>query len=920
MGFVCFCYNKKMDKKWHSLPATEVFRELDSGVDGISQKAADERLKKFGPNRIPEDRPASKARIFLEQLKSPLVYVLVIAGGITLFLGEYSDTVIIFGAVVLNTIVGYFQDAKANRALSKLKKVLQAKIIVFRNGNKKEVLQSEVVPGDAVFLRTGGKVPADGRIIEVHNLKINESSLTGEWLASDKKTKILPEETALADRDNIAFMGTAVESGWGKAVVFNTGAKTEIGRLAETIKKAEERKTPHQRKLSRFSQIIGLVIVIISSAIFIQGMLTGERFIEIFATSIAIAVAAIPEGLPMAMTVILALGMQRILKKKGLVRKLASAETLGSASVILTDKTGTLTEAKMEVAGVYAGGKELLSNGSGFAKKIDRKSNESYVRALRIATMCSEAFIENLDEPAKRRIIRGRPTEKALLLAGVQAGFSPKELSKEEPLLDQLLFDPTYKYSMSLRRAKGLPDGSPRFGETGKAGENVLYVLGLPEIILSASTRVDNDGDCRKLLLADYQEIKDKIDEVTGDGLRAIAVGYKIVRGDKITQGGSNGKLSGLVFVGFFSIHDPIRNGAKEMIDTCRRAGMRLIIVTGDHKLTAKAVASKLGFKTEKNNILEGKDLENMTEEEFNRKLEDIEVFARVEPAQKLKIVQAWQRKGEVVAMTGDGINDAPAIKQADIGVALGSGTDVAKEVSDLVLLTDNFKVIVAAVEAGRTIIDNIRKVIVYLLSDSFTEVILVSASLFFGWPLPILAGQILWVNLIEDGPMSISLGFEKKEKDIMKQKPKDYSSSLFTGEMRVLIFIIGIITDLFLLGLFFWLLKYSGYGIAHIRTVVFAGLTIDSLFYIFSCKSLRRSVWQIKFFSNKFLLAFWVLGAGMLLLAIYLPFLREILKTAPLTLFDWQLVLGLGFAHIFLIELTKYYFITRSAAKYYSI
>ncbi|MBU1137076.1 HAD-IC family P-type ATPase, partial [Patescibacteria group bacterium] len=445
---------------------------------------------------------------------------------------------------------------------------------------------------------------------------------------------------------------------------------------------------------------------------------------------------------------------------------------------------------------------------------------------------------------------------------------------------------------------------------------NILYVLGSPELILSSSSQIDNDGDCKELLLSDYKKIKDKIDQITSDGLRVVATGYKIIHEDKIIQGENNGKLSDLVFVGFFALHDPIRSGTNEVIDICRQAGMKPVIVTGDHKLTAKAVAAKLGFKVADKNILEGKDLKNMSDLELEKRLTEVEIFARVEPAQKLRIVSAWQKKGEVVAMTGDGINDAPALKQADIGIALGSGTDVAQEVSDLVLLTDNFRVIVAAIEEGRAIVDNIRKVIVYLLSDSFAEVILVGVSLLFGWPLPILAGQILWVNLIEDGPMGLSLAFEKKEKDIMKQKPRDYSLSLFTGEMKVLVFIIGIITDLFLLGLFFWLLKYSGYEMAHIRTVIFAGLTIDSLFYIFSCKSLRKSVWQIKLFSNKFLLAFWVLAVGMLLAGIYLPVLQELLKTVPLTLFDWELILGLGIIHIFLIEATKYYFITRPAAK----
>jgi len=884
-----------MAKAWHSLSIEEIFEELGSGPKGLTQKEARKRLKEFGLNKLPEEKPVSKLGLFFEQLKSPLVYILLIAGVITLILGEKTDTSIIFGAVVLNALVGYFQESKANQSLSKLKKVLKTKAIVFRNKEEKEIVQRNLVPGDIIFLRAGNKVPADARLIENHNLGVNEASLTGEWLPAQKNTGVLPRKTSLADKDNMVFMGTIIGSGWGRAVVVETGMRAEIGQIAETIRKSKERKTPYQKRLSHFSKIVGLVIIIISLVIFIEGMITGQNFVEIFTISVAVAVAAIPEGLPVAMTVILALGMQRILKRKGLVRKLASAETLGSTSVILTDKTGTLTEAKMEVAGIYTGTKELLNNQ--LAGEVDGNSDHSYVRALKIATLCNEAFIENLEKPTEKWIVRGRPTEKALLLAGIQFGFSKKKLLKKEPLIDRFLFDPAYKYAVSLHK----------FDDQN----NILYAVGSPEMILSSSTYLDSDGQEKRLLLADYKRIKERIDKLTDDGLRVVAMAYKKTRENEIDKNRGE-RLKEMVFVGFLSLHDPIRKETKAVMNLCRQAGMRPIIVTGDHKLTARKVAAKLGFRVREENILEGKDLERMGEEEFEKRLGKIQVYARVEPKQKLRIVQAWQKKGEVVAMTGDGINDAPALNQADIGVAIGSGTDVAKEVSDLILLTDNFNVIVAAIEEGRAIIDNIRKVITYLLSDSFTEVILIGVSLFFGWPLPILAGQILWINLIEDGPMSISLAFEKKEKNIMKQKPSNYSFFLLTKEMKVLIFIIGVVTDLFLLGLFFWLLKYSGYDILHIRSVIFAGLAIDSLFYIFSCRSLRRNIWQINPFSNKFLLYSWVFGVIMLLMALYLPFFQSLLRTTSLSMFDWGLILGLGVINIIMIEIIKYIFITR--------
>ncbi len=884
-----------MRRQWHSFSIEKTLIELGTQPDGLTDREAGLRLKRSGPNRLPREQGFSRIRLFLRQLKSPLVYILLFAGIVTLVLREYTDTIVIFGAVLLNTVVGYFQESKANQALTKLKKALKIKTVVFRQGQEKEISQEKLVPGDIIFLRAGYKVPADGRIIEAHNLKINESALTGEWLAASKNEEILPAEKPLADRDNMVYLGTMIENGWGKAVISETGRQTEIGRLAQLVKEAKEKKTPYQRKLARFSKIVGLVIVIISLAIFIEGVLTGGPFVEMFTTAIAVAVAAIPEGLPVAMTVILALGMQRILKRKGLVRKLASAETLGGTSIILTDKTGTLTKGKMEVAGIYTGNRELLSDGQKFNRQIRKDGQESHILALKIGMLCNESFIENLNEPTAKWIIRGRPTEKALLLAGIQAGLDRNKLIERQPKIDQFLFDPTVKYAASLHRLD--------------KNKNILYLVGSPEKILAMSSYLDNDGRPEKLLLTDFKELEKKYEHLTRQGLRVLAVGYQQTENKQIDLAKEENDRQ-IIFVGFFALHDPLRKETKKSIQLCRQAGMRPIIVTGDHRLTAQAVAEKLGFRVKKENILEGKDLERISDKEFEKKIKEIQIYARVEPAQKLKIVRAWQKAGQVVAMTGDGINDSPALKQADIGLALGSGTDVAKEVSDLILLTDNFSIIVAAIEEGRAIIDNIRKVITYLLSDSFTEVILIGFSLLMGWPLPILAAQILWVNLIEDGLPNVALAFEPKEKGLMKRKPQGQGIPLLTGEMKTLIFIIGLLTDLFLLGLFFYLLKYSGYSLDHIRSVVFTALAVDSLFYIFSCKSLGRNLWRINPLSNKFLIVAWLFGVAMLITALYFPPFQNLLRTVPLDLFDWQLILGLGLLNVTLIELTKWWFI----------
>jgi len=862
------------DILWHSISWEEAVKKLKTdSKKGLSEEEAKIRRRKFGKNSFPGKKPLPKIKLFLEQFKSPLVYILVIAGFIVLFFKEFTDAIVIFIAIALNTVVGYFQEVKADSALEKLKKAVKIKAEVIRDGNTKIIDSILLVPGDVFILNPGDKVPADGRIISCHNLKINEMALTGEWLTAHKKTGALEKEISLADKDNMVFMSTVVEDGTARAVVVSTGTGTEIGRIAQMVGETKEGKTPLQKKLARFSKIIGIGIVAICLFIFAGGIIIGRNFLEIFTVSIAIAIAAIPEGLPIAMTVILALGMQRILKKKGLVRKLTSAETLGNTSIIATDKTATLTEGKMRVTEI-----------------ITETKTERYL-ALKIAALCSQAFIENPDEVMEKWIVRGQPTDRALLLAGIEGGINRRELEKKMTKATEIPFNSIDKYLA-------------RFFTTGKK-KGVLYVSGAPEKLLEMSEYFKRNGKKQVWDISAREKIKRELENLAAKGLRVIAVAEKET--ENLEQ-----PIGNLTFVGLIALKDPLRKEAKKAMKICREAGMKPIIVTGDHKLTAKAIAEELGFVLKKSSIIEGKDLDRMPDEEFLRKIRDIQVYARVEPKHKMRIIQTWQDKGEVIAMTGDGVNDAPALKKADIGIALGSGTEVAKEVSDLILLTDNFNIIVAAVEEGRAIIDNIRKVITYLLSDSFTETILVGASIFFGLPLPVTAAQILWANLIEDGLPNAALAFEPKEKDLMSRKSQGNKSPLLTKEMKALIIIIGLMTDFLLLGLFFWLYKYSNYETVHIRTIIFVGLAIDSLFYVFSCKSLRRNIWHINPLSNRLLSFAWVLGMAMLLMAIYFPPLQILLNTYSLNVFDWGLLLGLGLINIILIEATKWYFIAR--------
>jgi P-type Ca2+ transporter type 2C len=886
----------KNNLNWHSFSWEDVIKKLNSDIEkGLSEKEVKTRQKEIGKNKLPEEKPLSCLSIFLEQFKSPLIYILVIAGIITLFLKDYTDSVIILSAVFLNAIIGFWQENKTAKTLQELKKAITHSAEVLRSGNLKIIDSQELVPGDILILNAGSNVPADARIIESHELKINESALTGEWLSVNKKTDVLKENTSLADRNNMVYMGTVIEGGKGKAIITATGLKTEIGKIAEILRDIKEEKTPYQKKLARFAKTVGAVVLFICLLIFILGMLRGQEFVLMFVTVVAIAVAAIPEGLPVAVTLVFTFGMREILKKKGLVRKLIAAEILGSTSVIATDKTGTLTEAKMEMAEIHT-----------VSKIFGQEKSEDKVRflALKIAGLCSEAFIENLDQPMEKWLVRGRPTDRALLMAAVQAGLNPKELKIKEPKIDEIPFDSIYKYSAVLHKLEGQE-------------EKIIYFMGAPEVVLEKSKLLEINGNQEEINLNKIEKIQEKYNNLTSQGFRVVSVAYKKVKNSFLDKKNkiSDKDLQEMIFVGFIVLHDPIRKKAREAIQTCRQAGMKPIIVTGDHKLTAKAIAEKVGFTISDKNILEGKDLEKLSGDDFRKVFKDIEVYARVTPEQKLRIIEAWQEIGEVVAMTGDGVNDAPALKKANIGVALGSGTEVAKEVSDLTLLTDNFEIIIIAVEEGRRIIDNIRKIITYLLTGGFTEVTIIGLSVLFHLPLPVLPGQILWKNLIESTPPSLALALEKKEKGIMERRPEPLNLPLLNKQMKFLIFVIGFFTNFLLFAIFIWLLNNPNYGIdkiGQIRTIIFSALAIDSFFFIFSFRNLKRNIWQYNPFSNFYLNIAAIGGFLFLSAAIYLPIFQIFLKTVPLGFFEWFILIIFGLINLFLIEMAKWLYIKK--------
>jgi len=844
---------------WHNLSKEEVIKTLRSDIDvGLTEKEVEIREREFGKNKLPEEKPPSRLEIFSAQFKSILIFILIVAGFFTLIYKKYTDTIAIFLVVLINTFIGFYQEYRASKILEELKKIVKIEARIMRGGNQKIVDSEELVPGDIIILNPGDKVPADGRVIESQNLKLNEMVLTGEFLPSLKHSQVLPEDTILADRENMVYMGTVVEEGQGKAMVTETGSNTEIGKIAGMIKE-KEKKTPLQKKIRKLGIEIALIVGILVLVIFFVGLTKEKDIFLLFETAVAIVVGAVPEGLPVAITVILALGTQRILRKKGLVRKLASVETLGSTTIICVDKTLTLTEGRMEVDEVI--GDKFL--------------------ALKTATLTSEAFVENPREPKEKWILRGRPTDRALLEAGIEIGVDKKR-EFEKKKIAELPFNPINKFAAAL------------YKENEK---EMLYVCGAPEKILELCILSEKEK----------KEWQKKLEESAQKGLRIVASANKKIENWDLKIENLQDLCKDLVFTGLITLKDPIRPEVKEAMKICQEAGMRPIIITGDHKLTAKAVAEELGFKIKKENILEGKDLDKLSDKEFEKILPQIQIYARVEPRNKMRIVEAWQERGEVVAMTGDGVNDAPALKKADIGVALGSGTEVAKEASDLVLLNDSFSVIEEAIREGRRVMDNARKAILFMCAECFSEIILVFGAFLFGLPLPILPIQILWQNLIEGSPQGMALAFEPEEKGIMKRKPEEPKIPLIIREIKYLILFGGILTDILLLLTFFLLYKFSNYEISHLRTISFSGLMVGSFFYAFSCKNLRKNIWEYDAFSNKVLNFTIFLGVLLLIAAIYLPIFQVLLGTFPLNLLDWLILLALGLVNLGLFELIKY-------------
>jgi len=879
--------------EYYNRSVEQILADFKTSRDGLSYSQAQRRLEEYGPNRFSKGKSVTKLEIFFSQFNNPLIFILLLAFGVTAYLRDWSDLITIGAAVLINVALGFIQESKAEDSFKLLRNMLGPRATVRRSGRQMEIGADKLVPGDIVVLRSGDRVPADGRVIFETDLSLTEAALTGESFSVNKTTELLEKkDLGIGDWANCVFAGTVVTQGFGKMVVFSTGADTQMGKIAAMLTDSSfEDKTPLQKQLGSFSLQLGVLTAVICLAIFLFGWWQGHDLKEMFVTSVAIAVAAIPEGLVVGVTAILALGMRRILKKNALVRRLIAAETLGSTNFICCDKTGTLTLGEMRVTRIV----NFIKGENGNVIPVvggEIGARDSNRLSFVISTLCNQAFLESMK--GREYIIRGTPTEKGLLLASLEAGFTKEDLLRDNRLLGIMPFSSERKYALSLH---------------DRGNERIAYLAGAPEVVLEKAS----------FIKAGYEELglderirallEKECSSLSARGLRLVALAYKTTQADDIS---SVGLGEGFVFVSFVCLKDPLRAETKQTLLDCQRAGLTPVIITGDNHLTALAIAQEAGLTTSSQTTLTGEVLRKMSDEELDKLVFDVSLYSRVVPQDKPRIIQSLQRRGAVVAMIGDGVNDAPAIKVANIGVSLGSGTDIAQSASDLILLGDNFRTIVDAIWEGRIIFNNIRKVVLYLLSDSFSEIILIFGALFLagtggsGMSLPLSASQILWINLVTDGFPHLALTAEPGDPEVMTDPPRKLSEPVANAEIKSLIFIISLFTGAACLALFLVSQRWWGYSLEHARSLVFASLGLDSLLYVFSCRNLRKPIWKTNPFNNRWLLL--AVGAGLTLQIVpfFLPVLTRFLDLRALNALDWILVGGLSLLVIGLIELMK--------------
>ncbi len=875
---------------WHTLPLDTVYSRLRSTPDGLTSAEATLRLAEYGPNELQAAQRISPWSLLLEQFKNVLIIILLVATALSALLGHEIEAIAIAVIVLFAVLLGFAQEYRAERAIETLRQMAAPTATALRDGQEEEIAARDLVPGDVILLHTGDRIPADVRLTEAVNLQIEEAALTGESVPVEKKIAPLGSpDLALGDRTNMAYAGTAATFGRGRGAVVATGMGTEFGKIAQLLQTVEATKTPLQENLDRVGHLLARAAFVVVGIIVALGLLRGQPFIDMLIFGIALAVAVVPEALPAVVTISLAIGVQRMAKRHALMRRLAAVETLGSTSVICSDKTGTLTKDEMTVRQIYVEGQTIQVSGSGYEPSGEFwRAGESIPpsdalrRLLVAATLASDAHIVR-SEGDGRWTVHGDPTEGALVVAAAKAGLSKAHLDAEFPRIDEIPFTSETKRMTTLHQE---PAGA------------VAYSKGAPEILVAACTRQWTAAGETPLDAAGREAILATARQMASEALRVLAVASK-------STATLEGAEQGMTFLGLMGMIDPPRPEAKAAIETCEAAGIKPIMITGDHPLTAQAVAGELGL-LKAGRILTGADLEAMDEAEFERQVEDIEVYARVSPAHKLRVVTALQAKGHVAAMTGDGVNDAPALKKADIGIAMGiTGTDVTKEAAAMMLTDDNFASIVAAVEEGRGIFGNIKKYLMYLLSSNIGEIGLMAGATLLGLPLPLTAVQILYVNLATDGLPALALSVDPPEDDLMRRKPRNPRQGIFTRPVVVLMVVGGLWSTLVNLSLFIWAWN-SGRSHQEAVTMTFVSLILIQFFKAYNYRSDRRSVLHHPF-ANKWLNLAITWELLLLALIIYLPFLHQPFSTFSLPTMDWVIVVTLAFTVLPVLEVTKW-------------
>jgi len=886
--------------RWYNLSVSEVLGRLGSDPKtGLSQEEVQRRLAECGLNELAERKRVSPWRLFLEQFKNFLIIILLVAIALSAILGEVADAVVIFVIVLFAAGLGFFQEYRAERAMEALKKMAAPQARVIRGGEEKLVLACELVPGDIVLLSTGDRVPADMRLIEAVNLRTDEAPLTGESTPVEKTVEPLEGEMAVGDRVNMAFMGTVVVHGRGKGVVTATGMATEFGKIAALLGEVEKERTPLQVNLDRLGKYIGIAALVLCFILASIGVMRGHEVLEMVIWGVSLAVAAVPEALPAVVTISLALGVQRMVKRHALIRKLPAVETLGCTTFICSDKTGTLTQNQMMVRRIFVEDKLMEVTGRGYepvgsfyvdGRPVDVQREAGLKLLLQGIALCNDASMVCVDGTWG---VRGDPTEGALLVAAAKAGLDKEELCRQYPRVDEIPFTAETKKMTTIHRAAG--------------GELIAYSKGAPEVVLESCKSIHLGGVEKELDVADRRRVLGIAQQMAEAALRVLGVAYK-----RLPENTLEAADSDMVFLGLVGMIDPPREEAKDAVRLCEQAGIKSVMITGDHKLTAVAIAKELGLL--KGGIaLSGEEMDRISDEEFERIVERVEVYARVSPAHKLRVVEALAKKGHVVAMTGDGVNDAPALKKADIGVAMGiTGTGVSKEAADMVLTDDNFASIVAAVEEGRGIFDNIKKYLMYLLSSNLGEVLLMAVAILFGpliglpyGAIPLIAIQILFVNLVTDGLPAIALSVDPPAPDIMQRKPRPRGQGVFTMPVVVLIMVGGVWSCLVNLGIFKWALD-AGKTMIEAQCLCFLTLIMIQFFKAYNFRSERHSVFKRGFFRNKWLNL--AVGSQILLMLviIYVPVFQDVFHTYPLDSFDWLVSLLLSLSIFPVLELSK--------------